>query len=114
VARPLRQRVGVAGAGRGPFFGGGGKRIDRGTGRVVGNLAFAVLLTYLAVTGQLRWVLDAIVSLWVRDFSLLKMSCKWLDFVVDFRFRGGMLHLVALEFVLVSSSMPGGSKCKLS
>jgi hypothetical protein len=45
--------------------------MDRGTGRLVGNLAFAALLTYLAVTGQFRWVLDAIVSLWVRHLLLL-------------------------------------------
>ncbi|GJN14864.1 hypothetical protein PR202_gb01731 [Eleusine coracana subsp. coracana] len=79
VAR-RRLRLGVAGAGRGPFFGGGGRRMNRGTSRVVGNLAFAALLTYLAVTGQLRWVLDAIVSLWVREFLLLKMGREWLNF----------------------------------
>ncbi|XP_062179248.1 uncharacterized protein LOC133883876 [Phragmites australis] len=65
-----RRRLGVAGAGRGPFFGGGGRRMDKGTSRVVGNLAFAALLTYLAVTGQLRWVLDAIVSLWLLTILL--------------------------------------------
>uniref|UniRef100_A0A0E0L4D7 Uncharacterized protein n=1 Tax=Oryza punctata TaxID=4537 RepID=A0A0E0L4D7_ORYPU len=63
-----RRRLGVAGAGKGPLFGGGGGR--RGTGRVVGNLAFAALLTYLATTGQLRWVLDAIVSLWLLTILL--------------------------------------------
>lgn len=61
-----QRRLGVTGAGRGPFFGGGGRRMDKGVSRVVGNFAFAAVLTYLAVTGQLRWVLDAIVSLWVR------------------------------------------------
>uniref|UniRef100_A0A0A9E094 Uncharacterized protein n=1 Tax=Arundo donax TaxID=35708 RepID=A0A0A9E094_ARUDO len=65
-----RRRHGVAGAGRGPFFGGGGRRMDSGTSRVVGNLAFAALLTYLAVTGQLRWVLDAIVSIWLLTILL--------------------------------------------
>ncbi|KAK3138343.1 hypothetical protein QOZ80_5AG0367580 [Eleusine coracana subsp. coracana] len=69
VAR-RRLRLGVSGAGRGPFFGGGGRRMNRGTSRVVGNLAFAALLTYLAVTGQLRWVLDAIVSLWLLTILL--------------------------------------------
>lgn len=67
-----RRLLGVTGAGRGPFFGGGGRRMDKGTSRVVGNLAFAAVVTYLAMTGQLRWVIDAIVSLWVREFSLLK------------------------------------------
>jgi hypothetical protein len=71
VAERQRRRLSVAGAGRGPFFRGGGRRMDRGTGRLVGNLAFAALLTYLAVTDQFRWVLDAIVSLWVRDLLLL-------------------------------------------
>ncbi|TVU20078.1 hypothetical protein EJB05_36268 [Eragrostis curvula] len=65
-----RRRPVVAGAGRGPFFGGGGRRMNNGTSRVVGNLAFAALLTYLAVTGQLRWVLDAIVSLWLLTILL--------------------------------------------
>ncbi|KAL6839231.1 hypothetical protein ACP4OV_030903 [Aristida adscensionis] len=65
------RRLSVAGAGRGPFFGGGGgRRMDKGTSRVVGNLAFAALLTYLAVTGQLRWVLDAIFSLWLLTILL--------------------------------------------
>nr|CAB3461045.1 unnamed protein product [Digitaria exilis] len=62
--------LGAAGAGRGPFFGGGRRRMDNGTSRVVGNLAFAAVLTYLAVTGQLRWVLDAIVSLWLLTILL--------------------------------------------
>ncbi|GJM88994.1 hypothetical protein PR202_ga05587 [Eleusine coracana subsp. coracana] len=79
VAR-RRLRLGVSGAGRGPFFGGGGRRMNRGTSRVVGNLAFAALLTYLAVTGQLRWVLDAIVSLWCpncgKSFQILKSALK--------------------------------------
>jgi hypothetical protein len=66
AGRQQRRRLGAAGAGRGPFFGGGGRRMGKGIGRVVGNLAFAAVLTYLAVTGQFRWVLDAIVSLWVR------------------------------------------------
>ncbi|XP_006654608.2 uncharacterized protein LOC102719015 [Oryza brachyantha] len=65
-----RRRLGVAGAGRGPLFGGGGGGRRGTTGRVVGNLAFAALLTYLATTGQLRWVLDAIVSLWLLTILL--------------------------------------------
>uniref|UniRef100_A0A0D9WIC0 Uncharacterized protein n=1 Tax=Leersia perrieri TaxID=77586 RepID=A0A0D9WIC0_9ORYZ len=63
-----RRRLGVAGAGRGPFFGGGGGRDTNS--RVVGNLAFAALLTFLAATGQLRWVLDAIFSLWLLTILL--------------------------------------------
>jgi hypothetical protein len=51
--------------------GGGGGRDDGGTGRILGNLALAVGLTYLSMTGQLGWILDAIVSIWVFFFSLL-------------------------------------------
>ncbi|KAE8814613.1 hypothetical protein D1007_08135 [Hordeum vulgare] len=58
-----RRRLGVAGAGKGPFFGGG--RRQGSTGRVVGNLAFVALVAYLVVSGQFRWLLDAIVSLWL-------------------------------------------------
>jgi hypothetical protein len=47
--------------------------MDKGPTRVVGNLAFAAVVTYLVVTGQLRWVIDAIVSLWVREFFLLNL-----------------------------------------
>lgn len=46
-------------------LGGGGVRVSGETARAVGNLALAILLTYLSVTGQLGWLLDAIVSLWV-------------------------------------------------
>ncbi|KAJ1263540.1 hypothetical protein BS78_09G193500 [Paspalum vaginatum] len=70
AGRQRRRRLTVAGAGRGPFFGGGGRRMDNGASRVVGNLAFAAVLTYLAVTGQLRWVLDAIISLWLLTILL--------------------------------------------
>lgn len=45
--------------------GGGDKRDDGTTARVLGNLALAVGLTYLTMTGQLGWVLDTIVSLWL-------------------------------------------------
>lgn len=45
--------------------GGGGGRDDGATARVLGNLALAIGLTYLSFTGQLGWVLDAIVSVWV-------------------------------------------------
>ncbi|CAH1449896.1 unnamed protein product [Lactuca virosa] len=45
--------------------GGGGGRDDGSTARVLGNLALAIGLTYLSFTGQLGWVLDAIVSVWL-------------------------------------------------
>ncbi|MQM03680.1 hypothetical protein Taro_036465 [Colocasia esculenta] len=46
--------------------GGGGGGWDRNTiSRVLGNLALAIGLTYLTMTGQLGWFLDAIVSIWL-------------------------------------------------
>lgn len=51
--------------------GGGGGGDDGSTGRVLGNLALAIGLTYLSFTGQLGWILDAIVSVWVRFFLAL-------------------------------------------
>lgn len=48
--------------------GGGGGGIDKNTARLIGNIAFAVGLTFLSMTGQLGWILDTIVSIWV--FSL--------------------------------------------
>ncbi|KAK1283382.1 hypothetical protein QJS10_CPB21g00726 [Acorus calamus] len=45
--------------------GGGGGRDNNTTARVIGNLALAIGLTYLSMTGQLGWVLDAIVSIWI-------------------------------------------------
>ncbi|CAJ1957000.1 unnamed protein product [Sphenostylis stenocarpa] len=44
--------------------GGGGGRDDGATARLLGNVALAIGLTYLSVTGQLGWILDAIVSIW--------------------------------------------------
>jgi hypothetical protein len=42
----------VTEARRGPFFGGGGRHMDRGNNLVVmGNLAFTAVLAYLTVTG---------------------------------------------------------------
>lgn len=38
--------------------------------RVLGNLTLAIGLTYLTVTGQLGWLLDAIVSIWILAFLL--------------------------------------------
>ncbi|XP_027061287.1 uncharacterized protein [Coffea arabica] len=51
------------GLGGGGGGGGGGGRRDNA--RVLGNLALAIGLIYLSVTGQLGWVLDAIVSVWL-------------------------------------------------
>ncbi|KAH7546480.1 hypothetical protein FEM48_Zijuj01G0205400 [Ziziphus jujuba var. spinosa] len=54
------------GGGSGGGGGGGGGGSDNGaTARLLGNIAFAIGLTYLSVTGQLGWLLDAIVSIWV-------------------------------------------------
>ncbi|PIM98177.1 hypothetical protein CDL12_29348 [Handroanthus impetiginosus] len=50
--------------GLGEGGGGGGGRVNSETARVLGNLALAILLTYLSMTGQLGWLLDAIVSIW--------------------------------------------------
>ncbi|XP_019089728.1 PREDICTED: uncharacterized protein LOC104730641 isoform X1 [Camelina sativa] len=38
---------------------------NNGNGRILGNLALAIGLTYLSMTGQLGWILDAIVSVWL-------------------------------------------------
>ncbi|KAI3769235.1 hypothetical protein L6452_00335 [Arctium lappa] len=54
--------LGFSGGGAG---GGGGGGDDGSTGRVLGNLALAIGLTYLSFTGQLGWILDAIVSVWL-------------------------------------------------
>lgn len=45
--------------------GGGGGRDDGSTARILGNLALAAGLTYLSMTGQLGWIIDAIVSIWI-------------------------------------------------
>ncbi|XP_019183282.1 PREDICTED: uncharacterized protein LOC109178166 isoform X2 [Ipomoea nil] len=45
--------------------GGGGGRDNSETVRVLGNIALAIVFTYLTFTGQLGWVLDAIVSVWL-------------------------------------------------
>lgn len=57
--------------------GGGGGRDDGANVRILGNLALAIGLTYLSMTGQLGWILDAIVSIWVL-FSLL----VWFNWVI--------------------------------
>lgn len=45
--------------------GGGGGRDDGATARLLGNIALAAGLTYLSATGQLGWLLDTIVSIWL-------------------------------------------------
>ena len=60
----FNQGFGFNGGG-GESGGGGGGKIDSNTARLLGNIALAIGLTYLSVTGQLGWVLDAIVSIWV-------------------------------------------------
>lgn len=65
----VRFSQGFGGGGRG---GGGGGKIDSDTARLLGNIALAIGLTYLSVTGQLGWVLDTIVSIWVLNSLSLK------------------------------------------
>ncbi|XP_071723624.1 uncharacterized protein [Rutidosis leptorrhynchoides] len=45
--------------------GGGGGGGDGSNARVIGNLVLAIGLTYLTLSGQLGWVLDAIASIWL-------------------------------------------------
>ncbi|XP_044473729.1 uncharacterized protein LOC123202070 [Mangifera indica] len=53
------------GFGFGSGGGGDGGGDNNANARILGNLALAILLTYLSMTGQLGWVLDAIVSIWL-------------------------------------------------
>ncbi|XP_073006253.1 uncharacterized protein [Typha latifolia] len=52
-------------ANQGFNFNGGGGWDKNTTSRVLGNLALAIGLTYLTMTGQLGWLLDAVVSIWL-------------------------------------------------
>lgn len=62
----FKQGFGFDGIGDGSGGGsGGGGRDNSETVRVLSNLVLAIGLTYLTMTGQLGWVLDAIVSVWV-------------------------------------------------
>lgn len=54
-----------ANQGDGGGGGSGGGWDKENTRRVLGNLALAAGLTYLSFTGQLGWILDAIVSIWL-------------------------------------------------
>ncbi|XP_018686834.2 uncharacterized protein LOC103996797 [Musa acuminata AAA Group] len=67
VGRGRKGSLVVVGANQGfGFNGGGGGDWDKGiTTRVLGNLALAFGLTYLTMTGQLGWILDTIVSIWL-------------------------------------------------
>ncbi|KAJ6828742.1 uncharacterized protein M6B38_360850 [Iris pallida] len=63
-----KERLVVVRANQGFGFNGGGGGGGGGGGwdkRILGNLALAVGLTYLSMTDQLGWVLDAIVSVWL-------------------------------------------------
>ncbi|XP_060191147.1 uncharacterized protein LOC132620488 [Lycium barbarum] len=60
----FKQGFGFNGIGDGGGGGGGGKDNSE-TVRVLSNLVLAIGLTYLTMTGQLGWVLDAIVSVWL-------------------------------------------------
>lgn len=55
----------VVRVGFGSNGGGGDGNDNSSTTRLLGNLALAIGLAYLSVTGQLGWVLDAIVSIWL-------------------------------------------------
>ncbi|KAG2263086.1 hypothetical protein Bca52824_070165 [Brassica carinata] len=57
-----KRRVFKVSCNKGLGFNGGD---NNGNGRILGNLALAIGLTYLSMTGQLGWVLDAIVSVWL-------------------------------------------------
>ncbi|XP_028779869.1 uncharacterized protein LOC114736250 [Neltuma alba] len=46
-------------------FNGGGGGDDGATARLLANIGLAIGLTYLSMTGQLGWILDAIVSIWI-------------------------------------------------
>ncbi|GKV15887.1 hypothetical protein SLEP1_g26624 [Rubroshorea leprosula] len=60
----FNQGFGFNGGGAGGGGGGGG-RDNSSNARVLGNLAFAIGLTYLSMTGQLNWLLDALFSIWL-------------------------------------------------
>ncbi|PIA25913.1 hypothetical protein AQUCO_10300006v1 [Aquilegia coerulea] len=59
--RRNKKRVVVVRVNQFGFNGGGGSD----NARILGNLALAIVLTYLTMTGQLGWLLDAIVSIWL-------------------------------------------------
>nr|XP_025614847.1 uncharacterized protein LOC112707357 isoform X2 [Arachis hypogaea] len=81
--------------------GGGGGRDDGANVRILGNLALAIGLTYLSMTGQLGWILDAIVSIWCpncgNDFQVFKSSLN--DDLQLCPFCGQPFSVVGNEFV---------------
>lgn len=74
-----KRRVFKVSCNKGLGFNGGD---NNGNGRILGNLALAIGLTYLSMTGQLGWVLDAIVSVWVNLLSL--SSSHWLSLLYPY------------------------------
>lgn len=56
------------------FNGGGGGKDDGGKSRVLWNLGLAIGLTYLSMTGQLGWILDTIVSIWVCMYAFVFLA----------------------------------------
>lgn len=87
---------------------GGGGRDNRTNARILGNLALAIGLTYLSVTGQLGWILDAIgwildaiVSLWVSSFFLTQLIS----------FIGHSVYAVTTDSFLVCICMLKGLFC---
>ena len=62
--------------------GGGGGGDNSGTARLLGNIALAVGLTYLSMTGQLGWVFDTVG--WVLDTLISIWVCCLSQFFVYF------------------------------
>lgn len=79
--------------------GAGDGRVNSETARVLGNLALAILLAYLSMTGQLGWLLDAIVSLWVSLCFLLYLM---------------MMFIYCFEVLVVSLLLSRSQVCSLS
>ncbi|KAM3338626.1 hypothetical protein P3S68_030712 [Capsicum galapagoense] len=72
--------------------------------RVLSNLVLAIGLTYLTMTGQLGWVLDAIVSVWLLAVLLpilgLGAFIWWAGRdIVQGTLRQLNLHLVSLSHI---------------
>lgn len=69
--------IGVGGGG-----GSSGGKVNSEIARVLGNHALAILFTYLFMIGQVGWLLDAIVALWVL-LSLFLISDMYSFLVSD-------------------------------
>lgn len=72
-AKKNKKRVVLVRSNGGPGFNGGGFKVDN---RILGNIALAVGLTYLSLTGQLGWILDTILSVSVIICLFLMFVCK--------------------------------------